>query len=81
MDVSEYSENLNDSLNHHTCETKHQSDTSSDNESVFEYSSNESSTSSYQDDNVPFDSDSDAHFEDEVSSNELNFEDLTIIRV
>ncbi|GBL89071.1 hypothetical protein AVEN_255210-1 [Araneus ventricosus] len=76
MDISEYSENLNDALNHHTGETKHHSDASSDNESVFEYNRDESSTSSYQDDNVSFDSDSDAHFED-VSSNELNFDDLS----
>ncbi|GBM98127.1 hypothetical protein AVEN_229770-1 [Araneus ventricosus] len=74
MDVSE-SEDLNDSQNHHTGETTHQSDASSDNESVFEYSSDESSTSSYQDDNVSFDSD--AHFEDDVLSNELNFDDLS----
>ncbi|GBN25066.1 hypothetical protein AVEN_77980-1 [Araneus ventricosus] len=77
MDISEYSENLYDSLNHHTGETKHQSDVSSDNESVFEYSSDESSTSSYQDDNASFDSDSDAHFEDDVNSNELNFDHLS----
>ncbi|GBN35492.1 hypothetical protein AVEN_110229-1, partial [Araneus ventricosus] len=74
MDISE-SEYLNDSLNHHTGETTHQNDASSDNESEFEYSSVESSTSFYQDDNVSFDSD--AHFEDDASSNELNFDDLS----